>query len=111
MTTIDLTSKGLPLSHGFSWDGRMDLTGWWLNEKMDGIRAYWNGSQLLSRSGKLIDAPQFFLEGLPSNTLLDGELWMGRGTFEKLMGVVKSSKENDNGWTSVGFYIFDLPAS
>ena len=29
-----------------------DPTGWWISEKYDGIRGYWNGNTLISRQGK-----------------------------------------------------------
>ena len=64
------------LAHGQPWDGSQDLTGWWISEKMDGIRAYWNRSELLSRHGTRINAPQWFITRLP-NMSVDGELWDG----------------------------------
>src|SRR5215212_1728300 len=84
----------------------------WMSEKMDGVRAYWNGSQLLSRHGKPLDVPQWFTQQLPSDTPLDGELWMGRGRYEKLMSVINlKHSDNNNQWNEVGYYVFDLPSS
>lgn len=80
-----------------------------MSEKMDGIRAYWNGTKLISRHGKEINIPEYFTQGLPS-TPLDGELWMGRGTYEK-MGTLLKQKDKSVGWDKVGYYIFDLPSS
>ena len=51
-----------------------DPTGWYMSEKLDGIRAYWDGTQFWSKSGKLINLPDSFKEGLP-DFHLDGELW------------------------------------
>lgn len=31
-----------PLLLAHAWDNEQDLTGWWLSEKLDGVRAYWN---------------------------------------------------------------------
>ena len=86
---------------------------------MDGVRAYWDGQRLLSRYGKEINVPRHFKEYLPSIPL-DGELWMGRGTFDQLNSILKS-KDSSIGeqeqqhilekWKSVGYYIFDLPTS
>lgn len=84
------------------------LTNRWMSEKMDGYRTYWNGSKLQSRLGRHLSAPSWFIEGLPKDTPLDGELWMGRGNFQKLSKIVKS-KEGD--WTDVKYYVFDLPSS
>jgi len=80
-----------------------------LSEKMDGVRAYWDGSKLLSRHGKEIDAPAYFLQDLPP-VQLDGELWMGRGSYEKVMALLKS-KSNEEGWSKVRYYVFDLPST
>ena len=50
-----------------------------MSEKMDGVRAYWNGEKLISKQAKDISCPNWFIEGLPKEVKLDGELWMGRG--------------------------------
>ena len=55
---------------------------------MDGVRAYWNGKKLMSRHGKDIECPSWFTEGLPIGVKLDGELWMGRESFDKLRGAL-----------------------
>src|SRR5687768_7255927 len=42
-----------------SWDNALDLAGWWMSEKLDGVRAYWDGQQFLSRQGNLYHAPDW----------------------------------------------------
>jgi DNA ligase 1 len=96
--------------HGEEWNGKQDLTGWWMSEKYDGIRGYWNGNKLISRQGKEINCPDWFIKDLPSNIELDGELWMGRNTFEKLNTLLKSPN-TDHNWKLVKFMIFDQPKS
>jgi DNA ligase 1 len=59
-----------------------------MSEKLDGVRAHWNGEKLLTRQGKELNCPKWFSEGLPVGVRLDGELWMGRGTFDKLMAAL-----------------------
>lgn len=81
-----------------------DVAGWWVSEKMDGCRAVWNGSKLLSRNGKDLKAPDSFTAGLPKGVRLDGELWMGRGTFDQLVSVIQK-KGGD--WAGVRFMVFD----
>lgn len=76
---------------------------------MDGVRGYYSGSQLLSRQGKELRVPSNFTEGFP-RIQLDGELWMGRGTYEILMGLLNAEGNLDK-WNQVGYYIFDLPSS
>ena len=53
-------------------------------EKLDGVRAWWDGRQFLSRQGNVYHAPQWFTAGLP-NVCLDGELWLGRKAFQRPM--------------------------
>src|SRR5512146_1443494 len=67
------SSGGPPLLLAQSWDNATDLAGWWMSEKLDGVRAYWDGRQFLSRLGNLYHAPDWFGEGLPA-VPLDGEL-------------------------------------
>src|SRR4051794_21315104 len=80
----------------------------WISEKMDGVRAYWDGQRLLSKRGKDLGVPLFFTSQLPSDISLDGELWMGRGTYEQLMSLLNSSQQD---WSSVEYCIFDAPSS
>ena len=68
---------GPPLLLAERWDNAQDLAGWWLSEKLDGVRAYWDGRQFLSRLGNLFHAPDWFVDGFPS-VPLDGELWIDR---------------------------------
>src|SRR5678810_378996 len=82
----DVSSPPLLLAE--SWDNATDLSGWWMSEKLDGVRAYWDGKQFLSRQGNLYHAPAWFLEGLPS-TPLDGELWLDRKAFQRTISVVR----------------------
>ena len=90
------------------WDPSVDPTGWWMSEKYDGLRAYWDGSQLWSRKGELIRAPGYFLAALPPGVALDGELWIGRGKFEETASTVLSETPDDR-WKGVRFMVFDAP--
>src|SRR5688572_11267334 len=63
------------------WENDTDLSGWWMSEKLDGVRAYWDGRRFLSRLGNSYNAPEWFTKGLPE-TPLDGELWVGRKRFQ-----------------------------
>ncbi|MDP3031565.1 MAG: DNA ligase, partial [Rhodocyclaceae bacterium] len=67
------------------YQGGIDVSQYWVSEKLDGVRAYWDGRQLRFRSGNVILAPAWFIAALPAHSL-DGELWLGRGTFERLSG-------------------------
>lgn len=69
------------------WDTKLDPTGWWMSEKLDGVRAYWTGDRLVSRTNLDWKAPQWFIEKLPKGFALDGELWRERDGFEVLSGM------------------------
>ena len=85
-----------------------DPTHWWVSEKLDGVRAFWDGSVLRFRSGGVIAAPAWFVAGLPRQAL-DGELWMGRGRFAPLSGAVRRLHPDDDEWRAIQYRIFDLP--
>jgi len=85
-----------------------DVTQFWVSEKLDGVRARWDGRQLISRGGNVFVAPDWFVRDFPDKPL-DGELWMGRGRYEDVVSVVR--KQNpDDGWKAIKFMVFDLPA-
>ena len=90
------------------WDSSIDPTGWWMSEKYDGLRGYWDGRKSWSRNGNLIHAPDYFLAELPRNIALDGELWIGYGKFEETVSIVRSEKPDDR-WKRVHFMVFDAP--
>lgn len=91
-----------------TWDGALDPAGWWMSEKLDGVRAYWDGTRLLSRLGNTFHAPDFFLAGLPSHPL-DGELFLARKSFQKTIAIVRRQDKSDH-WKQVRFLVFDAPA-
>ena len=97
-----------PLLLAHSWEGDVDLTGWWMSEKLDGVRAYWDGSRFLSRLGNAYKAPAWFTRGLPK-TPLDGELWVDRKKFQRCVSIVRRQDENDD-WREVSYVVFDAPA-
>lgn len=91
----------------FEENDNLDLSRYWYAEKLDGVRGYWNGTQLLTRQGHLIHAPEWFVRDLP-NIPMEGELWISHGRFAELSGIVRQ-KEPDERWRLVSFNLFDLP--
>ncbi len=89
---------------------QVDVAQYLVSEKLDGVRAIWDGQTLRFRSGKTINAPAWFLDGLPKRPL-DGELWMGRGTFERVAGIVRREIPDDAEWRQVRYMIFELPGA
>jgi DNA ligase-1 len=102
-------NAGPPLLLAESWDNAADLSDWWMSEKLDGVRAYWDGKQFLSRQGNLYHAPEWFSEGLPP-VPLDGELWIDRKKFQRTVSIVRRQDKNDL-WNEVRFLVFDAPAA
>ncbi|MDX9766970.1 MAG: DNA ligase [Ectothiorhodospiraceae bacterium] len=90
------------------WDRTDDPSGWWLSEKYDGVRGYWDGRQMLTRSGEVIVLPDGWRAALPPFPL-DGELWAGRGRFGDTLSAVRSAQPGP-GWDDIRYLIFDAPA-
>ena len=99
----------LPLLLAGVYADHIDPSLYWVSEKYDGVRALWDGQQLRFRSGRLIAAPTWFAARLPP-TPLDGELWLGRGRFDALSGMVRSSVPTDADWKQIAYMVFELPA-
>src|SRR6516225_5672720 len=91
-----------------TWHEDIDPSGWWMSEKLDGVRAYWDGQQFLSRQGNLYHAPGWFVAGLP-DLPLDGELWIDRKKFQRTTSIVRRQDRSDH-WKEVRFVVFDAPA-
>jgi len=86
---------------------QVDIGGWLMSEKLDGVRGYWDGQQLFSKSGRLLNPPLDFIANLPDFPV-EGELWGGRGTFEQTVAIVLR-KQAHEGWQQLKFAIFDVP--
>ncbi|MDP9931145.1 DNA ligase [Variovorax paradoxus] len=87
----------------------MPLADYWVSEKYDGVRGYWDGQQLWTRGGEPVVAPAWFTAKLPKQPL-DGELWAGRGQFALAVSTVRSQTPNDTAWHSMRFMVFDMPS-
>lgn len=125
----------LQLAHTFE-DDKYGIGSWFMSEKLDGMRAFWDGgitrglftdqvpfantakdarllvrqksTGLWSRYGKAIQAPDWWLDQLPPNILLDGELYAGRGQFQTLISIAKNLSGGSE-WQEVGYVVFDSP--
>lgn len=82
---------------------------YWVSEKLDGVRAYWDGTHLVTRNGNAIVAPQWFTAGFPQQAL-DGELWAGRGRFQFVASTVLDRNPDHTRWNQIRFMVFDLHA-
>ncbi|MEK8048516.1 DNA ligase [Ideonella margarita] len=86
----------------------VDPSGHLVSEKLDGVRAWWNGTELRSRGGLRINAPAWWLAALPREPL-DGELWLGRGRFDETSALVRRGEPTDAAWHDLRFMVFDAP--
>lgn len=100
--------EGPPVLLAHPWDQSTDVTGWWISEKLDGVRAYWDGKQLLSRLGNPFVAPAWFIANLPPFPL-DGELWGGRRLFQRTVSIVRRQDGSEQ-WRQIRYVLFDAPA-
>lgn len=89
--------------------GGVDLSRYWVSEKFDGVRGYWDGHRLLTREGTVVHVPAWFTKNWP-DTLMDGELWAGYGRFERASAIVRSAAADDPAWHEISYRVFDLPA-
>lgn len=130
-----MKAEFLQLAHTFD-PAKHNIAGWYVSTKLDGERALWDGgisrgllasevpyantvkddrllvapvaTGLWSRTGKVIHAPDFFLDQLPPYPL-DGELYNGRGGFQDLRKIV-GKHEPDDRWHLINYYVFDSPS-
>lgn len=86
----------------------VDVQAYWVSEKYDGIRGYWDGQRLRSRQGLPIQAPAWFTAGWPAQAM-DGELWAGRGQFAAVQSTVALGAADEVGWRNIRYMVFDLP--
>ena len=110
LPTITVSAEPPAILLAEVYRNQVDVAQYLVSEKLDGVRAIWDGETLRFRSGKQINAPRWFLDGLPK-TPLDGELWIGRGTFERLSGIVRKEVPDDAEWRQVRYMIFELPGA
>lgn len=87
---------------------KVDPTGWYMSEKMDGVRCYWDGKNMYSRNGNKFYPPKYFRDEMPKFAM-DGELWTERNDFERCVSIVKRQDENDE-WKEVKYMVFDAPS-
>lgn len=95
------------LAHPFEDAEGVDPSGWWMSEKLDGVRAWWDGKNFVSRQGNIFYAPDWFKAGLPDHPL-DGELWIDRRAFQQTISIVKSIDAGER-WKAVKYMAFDMP--
>jgi DNA ligase 1 len=102
-------AKDSPILLAQDFKPGIDVSLYLISEKLDGVRALWDGKSLKFRSGQTIAAPGWFTDKLPA-TPLDGELWLARGKFDLLSGMVRKQQPIDTDWQQVKYMVFELPS-
>lgn len=105
-----ITDSGVRLAHKYNPDKhRNKVIGWFMSEKLDGVRAIWDGFHFVTRNGNKLVPPYHMVAQLQrlklGNRLLDGELYLGRGRFNECSGIVR---RKDDEWFGIEFHAFDL---
>ncbi len=112
--TAQQTTKFLKpnIQHGVTYQEVDDISQFYVSEKLDGVRGYWDGKKLITRQGNLIHSPTWFTQFWPAFPI-DGELWLDRGQFQTLLSCVSKHNAQENKtiscWRNVRFMMFDLP--
>ena len=96
-----------PLTLLKRWNASIDPTGWWMSEKYDGIRGYWDGARMWTRQGRPVAIPDALRRQLPPFAL-DGELWAGRGRFAQTASIVRDASPGP-GWSKIHYMVFEAP--
>ena len=100
-------SNAIELQKAKTYTKTQSIENWMMSEKLDGIRAYWDGKQLLSKNGNIIHAPSWFIKDFP-NFKLDGELWTKRNDFENIQSIVLDKFPSKH-WSKITYNIFEVP--
>ncbi|KAM3132948.1 hypothetical protein pb186bvf_014944 [Paramecium bursaria] len=90
------------------WDDQQDPTGYYMSEKIDGVRIMWTGCEMMTKTNHSVDFPTYFVEGWPT-TYLDGMLWIGRNCFSQLTNSLRKRQADPAQWRNIKFIVFDAP--
>lgn len=104
-----LAHESPPIQLATKYELQHNITHYWVSEKLDGVRGYWTGTELLTKNGNRLNAPKWFTSNWPKQAI-DGELWIGRNKFEQTLSCIKRKIANQC-WQEVRFMVFDLPQS
>jgi DNA ligase 1 len=108
MPAIDARAAAPEVLLASLYDEAVDPAGYWVSEKLDGVRALWDGKTLRFRSGRLIHAPAWFTAALPAHPL-DGELWIARERFDQVSAAVRRTTPIDAEWRSISYQVYEWP--
>tara|TARA_B110000977_G_C11061881_1_gene486291 strand:+ start:608 stop:2425 length:1818 start_codon:yes stop_codon:yes gene_type:complete len=102
-------SKGVTLAETYD-ESKHKVVGMLMSEKFDGVRAIWDGRTLRSRANKEFHPPEWFINELPKNMALDGELFTECGKFQKTVSIIKKLSPINSEWKTIKYKVFDSPS-
>eukprot|EP00026_Physarum_polycephalum_P001228 Phypoly_transcript_01229.p1 GENE.Phypoly_transcript_01229~~Phypoly_transcript_01229.p1 ORF type:complete len:1158 (+),score=134.52 Phypoly_transcript_01229:34-3507(+) len=84
---------------------------WWIGEKYDGIRCFWNPkrSTVYSRKANAIPLYASITTSLPKSVMMDGEFWFGRGLFGNTIVLILGNNLEAVAWHMLRLVAFDVP--
>lgn len=91
-----------------TWEDGVDPAGWFMSEKLDGVRCFWTGTQMFSRNKNRFNPPRWFTKNWPKSQM-DGELFIGRNKFSETISAIKKNTPIDSEWEKVVYLVFDAP--
>ncbi len=106
--TISAKANPPPIQLANIYHSDIDIKNYLVSEKLDGLRAYWDGQNLISKEGNIYHPPQWFIKDFPNQTF-EGELWIDRGKFEEVSGIVRSDSDDNLDWQKIHLMLFDMP--
>jgi DNA ligase-1 len=86
-----------------------DLDWYLASEKVDGYRAMYFNGIFWTRTGNVINAPEWFTRDLPLDIFLDGELFTKRGDFNGVSSILRKKVPIDREWKKIVYLVFDAP--
>lgn len=102
----DVAKPGILLAQNYS--AAVNPGAYLVSEKLDGVRAIWDGKVLRFRSGHIIHAPGWFTANFPDQPL-DGELWIGRHQFDQASAATRKLEPVDSEWQAITYQVYELP--
>ena len=106
--SISAKANPPPIQLANIYHSDIDLKNYLVSEKLDGVRGYWNGKNLISKEGNIYHPPKWFTKDFPDQ-VFEGELWAERGRFEEVLGIVRSDSDDNQNWQKIHLMLFDLP--
>jgi len=91
----------------FKWQNQ-DFVDWYICCKSGGVRCYWNGTKLLSKTLKAYSVPEQFTKDFPK-AFLDVELFMQSGSSDDVSEILRKNKCEIKDWKKLHVSVLDAP--